>query len=98
MAEHGVADVYVRRVRESMLAVFAIWLVVQNTVLLSFVPWVKRETVLGVLDALGHAAVVVMALLGILVVGMYVGWVLSAGARRPASAAREVENLEVRHG
>lgn len=98
MAEQGVSPVYVRRVREWMLAIFALWLVVQNAVLLSFVPWVRRETLMGVLDALGHAAFVVAALLGILVVGMYVGWVLSSGARRPTLAAREAENREVRHG
>ena len=98
MAEQGVARVYVRRVREWMLAIFAVWLVVQNAVLLSFVPWFKRETVMGILDALGHAAFVVMVLLGILVLGMYVGWVLSAGARRPTLAACEREDLEVRHG
>ncbi len=98
MAEQGVAGVSVRRVREWILAIFALWLLVQNTVLLSFVPWVRRETLIGVLDALGHAAFVVVALLGILALGMYVGWVLSAGARRPTLAAREAENLEVRHG
>lgn len=98
MAESGVARVYVRRMREWTLAVLALWLVVQNTVLLSFVPWVKRETVMGVLNALGTAAGVLLVLLGILVLGMYVGWVLSAGARRPIPVARDAEELEARHG
>ena len=87
-----------QRAREITLAVFTLWLIVQNLVLLAFVPWGRLGSALVVANAVLKAAFLVMAplwiLLGIAITGATAAaFVVKAG--RPAPDAR---HCEVRHG
>jgi len=98
VAETGLMRDHVRRARELTLAIFAVWLVVQNVVLLAFVPWAELGPVMVVANALIKAAFMVMAPLWILPLAMLAAWAITVFGVRDASAARRGESLEVRHG
>jgi hypothetical protein len=89
---------HLRRARELMFAIFAVWLMVQNLVLLAFVPWDKLGTAMVVANALIKTALLVFAPLWILPLAVLVGFAITVHGARVAEASREHESLEVRHG
>ena len=98
MSETGLTRDHVRRARELTLAIFAVWLVVQNVVLLAFVPWAELGAVMVVANALIKAAFMVMAPLWILPLAMLAAWAIRVQRVRDASAPRRGESLKVHHG
>lgn len=98
MAEPVQGRLPMRHVRELILAIFALWLVVQNLVLLSFVPWAELGTVTLVVNALLKAAFLMMAPLWLLALAMLAGWVIAVAGVREGSSARENREMGVRHG
>ena len=86
------------RARELSLAVFALWLVVQNLLLLAFVPWAKLGPIMVVVNAIIKAAFFVMAPLWALPVVAMLGAVVTAHWMKRTRPATEADRWEVRHG
>ncbi len=97
MADASVLE-RVRRARELMLAIFAVWLVIQNLVLLVFVPWSDLGRVAVVVGALVKAALLVVAPLWFLPIAILTGVALTSMTVRESVGPRAGVKVEVRHG
>lgn len=89
---------HVRRARELMLAIFTLWLVVQNGVLLMFLPWTDWSGAMVVVNALIKAAFLVLAPLWVLPLAILVGAAVTAYAVRGTTVQPGSGSWGVRHG
>jgi hypothetical protein len=95
---NGTSRPMLRRARETALGLCALWLVIQNCVLLAFVPWKRLPETATILTALLKAAVLVLGPLWILGSAALLGWTFMTWlAREPHGAAAEAE-WEIDHG
>ncbi len=86
-----------RRARETALAICTLWLVVQNCVLLAFVPWKRLPDAASIVAAVLKAAVLVLGPLWILGSAALLGWAFMTWmAREPQPAA--ATEWEIDHG
>lgn len=86
-----------RRARETALALCTLWLVIQNCVLLAFVPWKRLPEAGSVLTALVKAAVLVLGPLWVLGSAAVLGWAFMTWMARDARAEAAAE-WEMDHG
>ena len=87
-----------RRAREVAFALCTLWLVMQNIVLLVFVPWNRLPETGAILTALVKTAVLVLGPMWILGSAALLGWAFMAWlTREPRATAAEIE-WEMDHG
>ena len=87
-----------RRARETAFALCTLWLVIQNCVLLAFVPWTRLPEATTLLAAVLKTAVLVLGPLWILGSAAVLGWAfMTSLARDPRVASPETE-WEMDHG
>lgn len=87
-----------RHAREAAFALCTLWLVIQNCVLLAFVPWKRLPEAATVIAAVLKTAVLVLGPLWILGSAAVLGWAfMTALARDPRGASPDVE-WEIHHG
>lgn len=87
-----------RRALEVAFALCTLWLVVQNAVLLAFVPWQRLPETGAILTAVIKTAVLVLGPMWILGSAALLGWVFMTWlTREPRGTAAETE-WEMDHG
>jgi hypothetical protein len=87
-----------RRAREVAFALCTLWLVIQNCVLLAFLPWQRLPELTTMIAAVLKTAVLVLGPMWILGSAAVLGWAfMTSLARDPRAAAPEVE-WEMDHG
>lgn len=87
-----------RRAREAALALCTLWLVIQNLVLLAFVPWTRMPEATTMLTAVLKTAVLVLGPLWVIGSAAVLGWAfMTSLARDDRGVAGEVQ-WESDHG
>ena len=87
-----------RRARETAFALCTLWLVIQNCVLLAFVPWKHLPDAASVFTALVKAAVLVVGPLWILGSAALLGWTFMTWLARDARGTAAEAEWEIDHG
>jgi hypothetical protein len=86
------------RAREVVFALCTLWLVIQNCVLLAFIPWQRLPEASTMIAAVLKTAVLVLGPMWILGSAAVLGWAfMTSLARDPRAASPEVE-WEIDHG
>jgi hypothetical protein len=87
-----------RRAREAAFALCTLWLVLQNCVLLAFLPWKRVPEAATMIAAVLKTAALVLGPMWILGSAAVLGWAfMTSLARDPHVAAHETE-WETNHG
>ena len=87
-----------RRVRDAALVLCALWLVTQNLLLLSFLPWPSGGALWTVLAALGKVAWAAFAPLAAIAVAGVLGAALTMWLVFARTGSFRPRDLGVRHG
>jgi hypothetical protein len=87
-----------RRAREVAFALCTVWLVIQNCVLLAFVPWTQLPKVTTMLAALLKAAVLVLGPMWVIGSAAVLGWAFMTSLARDGNGAAAEQNWEMDHG
>jgi len=87
-----------RRAREVAFALCTLWLVIQNCVLLAFVPWGRLPEATRMLAVMLKTAVLVLGPLWILGSAALLGWALMTWLARDAREAAAGNEWEMDHG
>lgn len=87
-----------RRVLEVTFALCTLWLVIQNCVLLAFVPWTRLPEATTMLAAVLKAAVLVLGPLWILGSAAVLGWAYMTWLARDTRDAGADTQWEMDHG
>lgn len=99
MADRNVvARPVLRRGLVAALGLCTMWLVIQNCVLLAFVPWSQVPDVLPIFTALFKAAALVVGPLWMLAVASLAGWTLLTWLIHEPRRAAADANWEMDHG
>lgn len=95
---NGFARPGLRRAREVALALCTLWLVIQNCVLLAFVPWTRLPEATKMLATVLKTAVLVLGPLWILGSAALLGWALMTWLARDTRDAPAENEWEMDHG
>lgn len=87
-----------RRAREAAFALCTAWLLMQNLILLSLLPWHDPHSLQAIVARTSAALVNVVGPLWVLPVAALIGWGFVASAARASSASSRREPWEVRRG
>lgn len=87
-----------RRARETAFALCTLWLVIQNLVLLAFVPWKRLPEMATMIAAVLKTAVLVLGPLWIVGSAAVLGWAFMASLARDPRAAAADSEWETGHG
>lgn len=87
-----------RRAREVAFALCTLWLVIQNCVLLAFVPWTRLPEGGRMLSTVLKTAVLVLGPLWILGSAALLGWAFVTWLARDARGASAEREWEMHHG
>ena len=85
-----------RRMRERVLVICAVWLVVQNVLLLALLPWGEPVAIRAVASALVHVAAPFVAPLWVILVAAFLGTAFSAYLARRHFADAGAHRWETR--
>jgi len=86
-----------RRAREIALALCAVWLVIQNSLLLVFLLRGRVPALVSALWALAGAALHLIGPLWVIGAASLVGWALSTSLARGNAGIRSAEEMEMEH-
>jgi hypothetical protein len=87
-----------RRAREVAFALCTLWLVIQNCVLLAFVPWTRLPEATKMLATVLKTTVLVLGPLWILGSAAILGWALMTWLARDTRDASAENEWEMDHG
>lgn len=87
-----------RRAREVAFALCTLWLVIQNCVLLAFVPWTRLPEATRMLTVTMKTAVLVLGPLWVLGSAALLGWALMTWLARDGRGASAGNDWEMDHG
>ena len=87
-----------RRAREAVFALCTLWLVIQNLVLLAFVPWTRMPEATTMLAAVLKTAVLVLGPLWIIGSTAVLGWAFMTSLARDHHGVADEVQWESEHG
>jgi hypothetical protein len=87
-----------RRARELVFALCTLWLVIQNLVLLAFVPWTRLPEATTMLTAVLKTAVLVLGPLWVLGSAAVLGWAFMTSLARDSRGVATEVHWESDHG